>query len=53
MYPELENAGGLSNAINLELEKLNSSLRVTIEDSHIKIPVIYARIENGKKFSQI
>lgn len=53
MYPELENAGGLSNAINLELTKINSFLRVTIEEKHIKIPVIYARVENGKKFSQI
>ncbi len=53
MYPELRNAGGLSNAINLELTKLNSFLRVTIEDNHTKIPVVYARVENGNKFSQI
>ncbi len=52
-YPELKKAGGLANAINLEFEKLNSTLRVAVDTYYDKIPVTYARVENANKFSQI
>lgn len=53
MYPELEKVGGLQNAINIEFEKLNSTLRVSQDSELGKIPLTYARIENGHKFSQV
>lgn len=53
MYPELKKVGGLANAINLEFEKLHSSLKVVVDKNYDKIPVTYARVENGNKFSQI
>lgn len=53
MYPELEKAGGLANAINLEFEKLHSTLKVVVDENYNKFPVTYARVENGNKFSQI
>lgn len=53
MYPELDKVGGLQNAINIEFEKLNSTLRVTQDSKLDKIPSTYARIENGQKFSQV
>jgi len=53
MYPELEKVGGLQIAINNELEKLNSILRVSDEPELKKIPLTYARIENGQRFSQV
>lgn len=53
MYPELEKMGGLANAINLEFEKLHSTLKVVGDENNDKIPVTYARVENGNKFSQI
>jgi hypothetical protein len=53
MYPELEKIGGLQNAINNELERLNSILRVSTDPHLEKIPLTYARIENEQKFSQV
>jgi hypothetical protein len=53
MYPELDEVGGLQNAINNELEKLNSILRVSNDPDLEKIPLTYAHIENGHKFSQV
>lgn len=53
MYPELEKVGGLHNAIDIEFEKLNSTLRVSQDSEFSKMPLTYARIENGQKFSQI
>lgn len=53
MYPELDKVGGLQNAINIEFEKLNSTLRVSQESELDKIPLTYARVENGQKFSQV
>jgi len=53
MYPELEEAGGLKNAIDSEFKKINSVLRVLRSTELDKIPLTYARIENGQKFSQV
>jgi len=53
MYPELEKAGGLSNALNHEFEKLNSILRTSINADEDKLPIAYSRVESGNKFSQI
>lgn len=53
MYPELEKVGGLKNAIDFEFEKLNSTLRVSRDSKLDEIPMTYARIENGQKFSQV
>jgi Family of unknown function (DUF6193) len=53
MYPELERVGGLHNALNIEFEKLRSILRVSPKNDLDIIPVTYARIENGRKFSLV
>lgn len=54
MYLELKIAGGLSNALNLEFEKISSDLRVSVDDELNKIvPFTYARVENDGKFSQV
>lgn len=53
MYPELDKVGGLQNAIDIGFETLNSTLRVTQDSELDKIPLTYARIENGQKFSQV
>lgn len=53
MYPELENVGGLQNAIDIEFKKINSILRVTKANELEKIPLTYARIKNKDKFSQV
>jgi len=53
MYPELEEAGGLSNALNLEFEKINSVLKVATDDALHQLPFSYARIQKDGKFSQI
>jgi hypothetical protein len=52
MYPELERVG-LQNAIDIEFEKLNSDLRVTRDSDLDKIPLTFALIKNGQKFSQV
>jgi len=54
LYPEIVEAGGLSYALNREFEKLNSNLRVIIdEDLTNKLPFSYSRVEHKNKFSQI
>lgn len=53
MYRELEKVGGLQNAIDIEFEKLNSGLRVTRDSDLDKIPLTFALIKNGQKFSQV
>lgn len=53
MYPELKKAGGVANAIDIEFEKINSTLRVTVNKAYDRIPVTYARVENDNKFCQI
>jgi hypothetical protein len=53
MYPEIEKAGGLSNALNIEFAKINSPLKVAIENNIDKLPFDYAMIENKNKFSQV
>lgn len=53
MYPELEKAGGLSKALDLEFAKANSSLRVSVDKDLDKIPFAYARVEKGNKLSQV
>ncbi|MEO5685383.1 MAG: DUF6193 family natural product biosynthesis protein [Chitinophagaceae bacterium] len=52
-YPEIEKVGGLANAINFEFEKLNSALKVAVDEHYDEIPVTYAKVEKGNKFSQI
>lgn len=53
MYPELDAVGGLNNALNAEFIKLSSSLK-TLDDSSLDgMPFSYARVEKGKKFSQV
>jgi hypothetical protein len=53
MYPELKKAGGLPKALDLEFAKINSALRVGVDNDLNIIPFTYARIENGSKFSQV
>jgi hypothetical protein len=53
MYPELEKAGGLSKALDIEFAKANSSLRVSVDKDLDKIPFAYARVEKGNKLSQV
>jgi hypothetical protein len=53
MYPEIEKAGSLSNALNIEFAKINSPLKVAIENNIDKLPFDYARVENKNKFSQV
>ena len=53
MYPELEEVGGLQNAIDIEFKKFNSNLRVTKDSELEKTPLTFALIKNGEKFSQV
>jgi hypothetical protein len=53
MYPELDKVGGLPNALDIEFKKHNSILRVSQDSELDKIPVMYVRIENRQKFSQV
>ena len=53
MYHEIEKYGNINKALNLEFEKIKSPLRVKEDESMDKIPLTYARVENGNKFSQI
>jgi hypothetical protein len=53
LYPEIDEAGDLSNALNMEFEKINSSLRVAVDEDLNNLPFAYAMVENGKKYSQI
>jgi hypothetical protein len=54
MYVEIEKVGSLDKALDLELAKINSAFRVKVdEDLKAKFPIVYARVENENKFSQI
>lgn len=53
MYPELKRAGGLSNALDLTFAKINSPLRVRVNEELNKLPFTIAIVENGNKFSQV
>ena len=53
MYPELDAAGGLNNALNAEFIKLLSSLRTLDNSSLDTRPFSYSRVEKGKKLSQV
>jgi len=53
MYPELDAAGGLDNALNAEFIKLDSCLSILSDSSLGKMPFTYSVVEKGKKFSQI
>lgn len=53
MYSELDAAGGLSNALNAELSKLDSCLTSFANNSIAGMPSSYSRVERGQKFSQI
>lgn len=50
LYPEIDAAGSLGNALNQAFEKMGSTLRVSVGE---KMSVYYARIEHGPKFSQV
>jgi hypothetical protein len=53
MYPELDAAGGLSNALNAEFIKLDSCLKILSNSSLDSMPFPHSVVEKGKKFSQI
>lgn len=53
MYPELDAAGGLGNALNVEFIKLNSCLKILSNNSLDNMPFPHSVVERGKKFSQI
>ena len=53
LYPEVVAAGCLSQAIDKAFIAIGSLLRTKIEDGKLNPPFAYARVEAGKKFSQI
>jgi len=53
MYPELEEAGGLRNALAAEFSKIDSCLKDMPDSSSDIMPSTYSRVEKGKKFSQV
>lgn len=53
MYFEIEKHGNINKALNLEFEKIKSPLRVQEDEPMDKIPLTYASVVNGNKFSQI
>lgn len=52
-YIEIEKAGGLNNALNLELINQKSYLKIQDDEVLKPIPFAFARIENKNKFSQV
>lgn len=50
LYPDLIEQGGLANALQAALRKIDSSLSVSELDL---VPVVYARVQSGERFSQI
>src|SRR5262249_42755671 len=52
LYPDLIAAGGLSAALQAELQVIGSRLRVSELDKAINF-VVYARVEFGSRFSQV
>jgi hypothetical protein len=53
LYPEIENAGGLRNALAAEFNKIDSCLKDVSDNSSDMMPATYSRVEKGKKFSQV
>lgn len=53
MYPELEEAGGLRNALAAEFSKIGSCLKDVSDSSSDIMPSTYSMVEKGKKFSQV
>ncbi|MBN9296929.1 MAG: hypothetical protein J0I41_07950 [Filimonas sp.] len=53
LYPEIKNAGSLSKALDNAFVTIQSTLKTSADDFIDKIPVVYARVENINKFSQI
>jgi hypothetical protein len=52
-YPEVSAAGSLTNALNLEFKKISSELRCSDNNSDVKYPFHYVRVERKGRFSQI
>ena len=52
LYPDVIAAGGLSNALQSSLRKLGSTLRATDLGKGHNF-VVYARVEEGSRFSQV
>lgn len=53
LYPELRKAGGFGIALNAAFESINSTLRVTVDSHHHKLPFAYCMVKEANKFSQI
>jgi hypothetical protein len=53
MYPELDAAGGLGNALQAQFRQLGSCLAVSADGAAAHRSPTYARVESGTKFSQI
>jgi len=51
LYPDPIEQGGLANALQAAMCKVGSSLCVSELDK--SVPVVYARVESGERFSQI
>jgi hypothetical protein len=52
-YPEIDNAGGLSHALDIAFRNIESTLRVSNDETLRSFPLTYARIEKDNKFSQV
>ena len=52
LYPDVIATGSLANAVQQALQKLGSALRVAEHDNGYNF-VVYARVEEGSRFSQI
>lgn len=50
---EIKETGGISEALNIEFAKINSSLKVLISENREQINLTSAIVENENKFSQI
>jgi len=53
MYPEIEKAGSLGNALDIEFTQIKSFLRVDRNYGTDKAPLTYAVVLNNDKFSEV
>lgn len=53
IYPQIIEAGNLTNAINRMFVDIETPLQVSVNESSDGLPFAYARVENGTKFSQV
>lgn len=53
LYPELEEVGGLRNALAAEFGRLDSGLKDVSDSSSDIMPFTYSRVEKANKFSQV